>query len=317
MNRVAQPWESTGTDSPLDLDDMRVLVVLGEELHFGRAAARLHLSQPGLSYRVKRMEDALGYELLARTRRSVTLTPAGSAVLQGAHRLLDEARRLVDDGERIARGEVATLRVGFVGTALYGLLPPVLREARRRHPQLRLVLEEQKTATQVRALLRGQLDIGIVHLPLGPDGGLAVEEVATDPVGLALPADHRLAGAATVDLAELAGDPFVLFPRALEPQTHDRYVQACVAAGFAPQVAHQATGLQTILGLVASGLGVAFVAASVAANLSRTGVVFRPLAGPAPTLTTGPAWREPVEKPGVMLLRDVVAEVALISTADQ
>ncbi len=114
----------------LDLDDMRVLVVLGEELHFGRAAARLHLSQPGLSYRVKRMEDALGYELLARTRRSVTLTPAGAAVLQGSHRLLDEARRLVDDGGRVARGEVAALRVGFVGTALYGLLPPVLREAR-------------------------------------------------------------------------------------------------------------------------------------------------------------------------------------------
>lgn len=307
---MAQPLPSPRPGAPLDLDDMRVLVVLGEELHFGRAAARLHLSQPGLSYRVKRMEDALGYELLSRTRRSVELTAAGAAVLQGASRLLDEARRLVDDGERVARGEVATLRVGFVGTALYSLLPAVLREARRRHPELRLVLEEQKTATQVRALQRGGLDIGIVHLPLAPGTGLVGVAATTEPVGLALPSDHRLADAPAVDLRQVADDPFVLFPRELEPQTYDRYVQACVHAGFAPNIAQQATGLPTILGLVASGLGVAFVAASVAANLSRTGVVFRPLTGPAPMLTCGPAWREPVDKPAVLLLRDAVLEVA-------
>lgn len=309
------PPEHPASAAALDLDDMRLLAVLGEELHFGRAAVRLHLSQPGLSYRVKRMEDALGYELLSRTRRSVSLTAAGSVVLQGALRLLDEARRLVEDGERTARGEVATVRMGFVGTSLYGLLPPVLREARRRHPQLRLVLEEQKTATQVRALRSGQLDIGIVHLPLAVDAGLAAEPAGSSRVGLALPADHRLAGAAAVDLAQLAGDPFVLFPRELEPRTHDSYVQACVRAGFAPDVVHRATGLQTILGLVASGLGVAFVASAVAAHLSRTGVVFRPIAGPAPTLTTGPAWREPAG-PAVRLLRDVVMEVAA-AQADQ
>lgn len=298
----------------LDLDDLRMLVVLGEELHFGRAAVRLHLSQPGLSYRVKRMEDALGYELLSRTRRSVELTAAGAAVLQGAHRLLDEARRLVDDGGRIARGEVATLRVGFVGTALYGLLPPVLREARRRHPELRLVLAEQKTATQVHALRRGELDIGIVHLPLGPDTGLATMAATTEPVGLALPADHRLADVPVIDLAALADDPFVLFPRELEPDTYDRYVRACVQVGFAPDVAQRATGLQAILGLVASGLGVAFVAASVAANLTRTGVVFRPLSGSAPMLTTGPAWREPVDTPAVLLIRDVVMAMTAAET---
>lgn len=154
-------------------------------------------------------------------------------MLEGAHRLLGEARRLVDDGERIARGEVAGLRVGFVGTALYSLLPAVLREARRRYPELRLVLEEHKTAAQVRALQLGRLDIGLVHLPLGPGAGLATVATTTDPVGLALPADHRLSDAPTIELAQVAGDPFVLFPRELEPQTYDRYVEACVEAGFA------------------------------------------------------------------------------------
>lgn len=185
----------------------------------------------------------------------------------------------------------------------------MLREARRRHPDLRLLLTEHKTATQVRALQLGQLDLGLVHLPLDPGAGLASVVVTREPVGVALPADHRLASAPTVELADLAGDPFVLFPRELEPRTHDRYVDACVRAGFAPRVVERATGLQTILGLVASGIGVAFVAASVAANLSRSGVVFRPLAGPVPTLATGPAWREPVTEPAVLMLRDVLAEL--------
>ncbi len=307
---MVQPLPSPDPGPPLDLEDLRVLVVLGDELHFGRAATRLHLSQPGLSYRVKRMEEALGYALLSRTRRSVELTAAGAAVLAGAHRLLDEARRLVDDGRRVAGGEVATVRVGFVGTSLYGLLPPVLREVRRRHPDLRLVLDEQKTAAQVRALRDGRLDLGIVHLPLAADAGLAGEVVRTDPVGLALPADHPLARGPAVDLAECADEPFVLFPRELEPQTHDLYVQACVRAGFAPRVEHRATGLQTILGLVASGLGVAFVAASVAAHLTRSGVAFRPLTGPAPVLRTGPAWAAGSDAPAVRLVRDVVREVA-------
>ena len=225
--------------APLELDDMRLLVVLGEELHFGRAAQRLHLSQPGLSHRLRRLEQSLGYQLVSRTRRHLELTPAGRSVLDGAHRLLAEARRVVDDGRRIAYGEVATLRVGFVGTALYGLLPDVLRELRGRYPDLRLVLEEQKTATLVRSLQLGQLDLAVVHLPLPPGTDLQTEVAGTDPVGVALPELHPLAGRGAVELANLADDPFVLFPRELEPQTYDSYVGACVAAGFAPRVAQQ------------------------------------------------------------------------------
>ena len=293
----------------LDLDDMRLLVVLADELHFGRAAARLHISQPGLSYRVKRMEESLGYELVSRVRRAVELTPAGLAVVEGAHRVLDAARQVVADGERAARGEAATVRLGFVGTALYSLLPDVMREVRRRHPELRLVPEELKTAAQVRALRRGALDMGLVHLTLGV-ADLVTVPAWRDRVGLALPADHRLAGARAVDLADLADDPFVLFPRDLEPQTHDRYVEACVTAGFAPRVAQTASGLQAILGMVAAGVGAAFVASSVARNMTRTGVAFVDIDGEAPTLTTGPAWREPVSEPGILLLRDVILGVA-------
>lgn len=262
MTTQAHPPAPEGAAGSVELDDLRLFVVLAEELHFSRAAVRLHLSQPGLSYRVKRLEDTLGYELLARTRRSVRLTAAGEALLDGARRLLGDAQRVVDDAGRVARGELATLRVAFDGTALYSLLP------------------------------------GVLH----------------DPVGIALPDDHPLAAVEELALADLADEPFVLFPRELEPQTYDRYTDACVAAGFAPKVAHQATGLPTILGLVAGGVGVAFAAGSVAANLTRSGVVFRPLTEPAPQLITGPAWREQGAHPAVRLFCQVIIDVA---AADQ
>ncbi|MHC0432964.1 LysR substrate-binding domain-containing protein [Streptomyces sp. O3] len=289
--------------------DLRLFAVVAEELHFGRAAARLHLSQPGLSYRVKALENALGYQVLARNRRGVRLTPAGEVLLAGARRLLGEAHRVVDDGGRVARGELATVRVGFVGTALYSLLPTVLRAARGRYPALQVRVAEHKSADQVRLLQLGQLDLGLVHLPVDPGSGLETTPVLEEPVGVALPCGHRLAGEDTIALPDLAEDGFVLFPRELEPQTYDRYTDACVTAGFAPRVAHEATGLQTILAMVAAEMGVAFVARSVARSLTRSGVVFRPLAGTAPSLVTGPARLTGSDHPGAALLREMILDL--------
>jgi DNA-binding transcriptional LysR family regulator len=303
---VPQPMTSAGVPA-VDLDDLRLFVVVSEELHFGRAAVRLHLSQPGLSYRIKALEGALGYEVLARNRRGVRLTPAGEVLLAGARRLLGEAHRVFDDGARVARGELATVRVGFVGSALYSLLPAVLREARRRYPALQVRVGEHKTADQIRLLQQGQLDLGLIHLPVDPGAGLDTVPILDDPVGVALPDGHPAADpGGPVALADLAGEAFVLFPRALEPQTYDRYTDACVAAGFAPRVAHEATGLQTILALVAAGLGVAFVASSVAEHLTRSGVIFRSLTGPAPRLVTGPARLAGSDHAGANLLREVI-----------
>ena len=302
-------WANGDARPAVSLDDLRLLVVLAEELHFGRAAARLHLSQPGLSYRVKGLEEALGYHVLARNRHGVSLTPAGEVLLTGARRLLGEAHRVVDDGGRVARGELATVRVGFVGTALYSLLPALLQQTRVRYPQLHVRVEERKSAEQVRLLQVGQLDLGLVHLPVDPAAELATTPVFEEPVGIALPADHPAANAEAISLADLADEEFVLFPRELEPQTYDRYIDACVAAGFAPRIGHLATGLQTILALVAAGTGAAFVAGSVAANLVRSGVVFRPLAGPAPRLVTGLARPAGNEHPGAALLSEVVHDV--------
>lgn len=296
------------TDEPgIDLADMRLLVVLSEELHFGRAAARLHLSQPGLSYRVQRLEETLGYQVVTRGRRGISLTAGGAQLLEGAGRLLAEARRVVDDAARVANGEFATLRVGVAGTALYSLVPAALRRLRRDHPEVRLVLAESKTTAQVAALGAGTLDVGIMHLPLPGETGLRTRTLRRDPVGLALPADWEIGGDGPVPLASLADRPFVLFPRAVEPVTYDRYVAACVDAGFAPGIVQEATGLQTILSLVAGGVGAAFVAEPVAAALTRAGVVFRPIAGGLPVLETGAAWRADAPPAVRMLVETLTA----------
>ncbi|MGF1645918.1 MAG: LysR substrate-binding domain-containing protein [Kineosporiaceae bacterium] len=275
----------------VDLPDLRLFSVLAEELHFGRAAARLHLSQPGLSYRVQRLEEALGYPVVTRDRRGIRLTPGGARLLEGARRLLADAQRVLDDAALVAGGSLATVRVGVVGTALYSLVPDALQVLRRDHPGLRLLLTESKTTAQLAGLASGGLDLGVVHLPLPEGTGLTSCELTRDPVGLAVPEDWDLAAApGRASLAVLADRPVVLFPRVVEPATYDRYVGACVAAGFAPRVAQEATGLQTILSLVAGGVGAAFVAESVAGATTRRGVRFVPLAD-GPVLSLGAACR--------------------------
>lgn len=294
----------------VDLADLRLFSVLAEELHFGRAAARLHLSQPGLSYRVQKLEASLGYALVTRDRRGVQLTPGGARLLEGARRLLAEAQQVVEDAARVAGGSQATVRVAVVGTALHSLVPAALRILRREHPGLRLLLEEAKTTAQIAGLAAGALDIGVVHLPLPEGAALEARHLIDDPVGLAVPEDWDLATEHEVPLAALADRPVVLFPRIVEPGTHDRYVGACVAAGFAPRIAHEATGLQTILSLVAGGMGAAFVADSVAAAVTRSGVRFVRLSD-GPVLSIGAA-RKPQAPAGVGLVVDALDRAASI-----
>lgn len=290
----------------VELSDLRLLVVLAEELHFGRAAARLRLSQPGLSYRVQRLEEALGYQVVTRDRRGITLTPGGAALLHGAQRLLAEADRVIEDAARVAGGEAAALRVGVVGAALYNLVPQALRQLREDHPELRLVLTEAKTTAQVAALSAGTLDIGVLHLPLPAGVRLRTRMLLRDPVGVAVPAEWPLASKPTVKLADLADAPFVMFARELETATYDRHIAACVAAGFAPRVVQHATGIQTVLSLVAGGVGAAFIAASAAAGWARPGVTFLRIAGNGPELITGAAWRADAP-PGVHLFMQALA----------
>jgi DNA-binding transcriptional LysR family regulator len=276
----------------MDLHELESFVMVAEELHFGRAAARAHVSQPALSQRIRRLEEELGFTLFTRDRRRVELTPAGAVLFQRARRLLADADAMVAAAARVAEGRGGMVRVGYVTSALYGPIPIVMRWLREHEPDIDLALEECKTGRQLELLEQGRIDAGFVHLPDHGAPNFRTRELGREPQVLALPAGHALAATETVAFAELAGEPIVLFPRELDPDTYDRIVHACATHGFTPNVVQEAPNLQALIGLVASGLGVAFVAASTAAALQPAGVEFRPLAPAILELTNAFVWRD-------------------------
>ena len=277
---------------PVELRHLRYFVAVAEELHFGRAAVRLHIAQPQLSRQIRDLERELGTELFSREKGRVQLTRAGRAFLPEVRRTLAQAERALRTAQRAARGEVGRLRVGFVEAATYsGVLPDVLGVFRDQVPNVGLELFELSSLQQTEALRDGRIELGILHSPPHDAAQwLGVERVLKDPMVVALPRDHRLAARVRVALRALAGEPFLMLRRPDGPGLYDRIIAACQAAGFSPQVAQQAGQIQTLVGLVAAGVGVALVPGSLA-ELRRPGVVYRPLSGLAVDMGTWAVWR--------------------------
>ncbi|MEI7293942.1 LysR family transcriptional regulator [Paraburkholderia tropica] len=289
-----------------DLRQLRYFVAVAEEQHFGRAAARLSMTQPPLSQAIRALEEALGVELFARTRRSVELTAVGADLLPEVRRILASADALRPLAQSLARGEAGVLALAFVSTADYGLLPLLLRDFGARYPRVRLQLAEATSDVQVDELVAGRIDAGLVIAPVPPRHAaqLAYLPVAREPLVIAMPAalSAQLGGAEAeadaddgwcatpVNLRDLADVPLVVFPRHLAPGFHDTIMDCYGAAGLAPRVGQEAIQMQTIVSLVSAGMGVALVPQSLR-HLRRTGVVYRPLAQAVPTIETGLVWR--------------------------
>jgi DNA-binding transcriptional LysR family regulator len=210
---------------------------------------------------------------------------------------------------RVAAGHAGALRIGHVGGALYGAVPPVVRRLRELAPDVDVALEEHKTTRQLELLRDGRLDAGFIHLPAEPLPGFHVTVLDREPLDICLPAGHRLAGEATVRLRELADDRFVLFARPLEPDTYDRITAACHAEGFEPKVVQEAANLQGLISLVAAELGVGFSVRSVAVGLHRDGVVFRPIVPAAVELTNAAVWRAGHDNPALACLHSALEAV--------
>lgn len=262
----------------IELHHLRHFVAVADEMHFGRAAERLGMTQPPLSQSIKRLEAGLGVTLFERSRRRVALTDAGRVFQAEATRTLAQADAAIRLTRRAASEEVAQLRIGFVSAALYRLLPDLLRRFRDRFPDVEIRLEEQSTEAQLAGLRDGSLDIGFVHPPLRNMDDLTVATVSRDRLIAAVPATHELADAATIELAALADSDFVLFPARQGPVLQGRIVQACRRAGFLPRIVQEAQRMHTILSLVAAGLGVSLVPEG-ARSLRLDGVGFVPVTG--------------------------------------
>ena len=267
----------------MELRQLRYFIAVAEELHFRRAAERLHISQPPLSQQIRALEHELGFVLLTRTRRRVELTPAGAAFLRDARTTLAELEGAVATARRIDAGETGRLRINFVGSALFSIVPRTVERFRHSRPGVALELHERATVDQLRAVRAGVADIGLVRPPIDDDAGLRVQTVLRERTTAALPAGHPLAALARVPLRRLAAEPLVLFPREQAPGFHDLLVDSLAGAGArggvgGVQVIQYAPEMLTIIGLVAAGTGVSLVPESVR-RLALDGVSYRPVSG--------------------------------------
>jgi DNA-binding transcriptional LysR family regulator len=271
----------------LALDDFRAIVVLAETLHFGRAAERLHVSQPALSKRIRRMEDRVGGRLLVRRYRDVRLTEAGRLLAGRGRHLLHESAATLALSQRAARGEAGVLRIGFGIASLLGLLPGVLLRFRRAYPDVELQLRDMSTPEQVHALGEGSIDVGFVRLPVSDDRLLmraVIHERLVAALGPRSPWTHRLG------LRSVATEPFIIIARARSASFYDHALSICAASGFAPRVVQEANELFTVLSLVGAGLGVSLVPRS-AALMRLPGVRFREVKLPEAAWNIAIAWR--------------------------
>ncbi len=261
----------------MELRQLRYFVAVAEELHFRRAASRLHMSQPPLSHQIRLLEDELGCPLLIRTRRFVELTPAGESFLKDARALLRELDGAVARARRVHAGEAGLLRISFVGSALLSLVPDMVQRFRAARPDVELQLRERSTEDQLRAVKNGNIDVGLVPLPIDARD-LHTTALLRERLTAALPTSHPLAALKRIPMHRLADEPLVLFPRSQAPGLHDQLLASLSRTGTPPVVAQYAPETQTIVGLVAAGIGVSLVQQSVQ-RLALPGLTYRPITG--------------------------------------
>ena len=262
---------------------LRAFVAVAEELHFGRAAQRLHISQPPLSVQIQKLEGELGAALFVRDKRHVALTEAGQVLLGRARHLLAEAERAAVEVGRVGRGEAGVLTLGYTATASHQLLPKVVPQFHQRYPDVRLELVELRSALQPAAILEGRIELGLVCAPV-PAPALVETPLVRERLVVVLPKRHRLAARRSLKPSDLDGQAYIGVRPEIEPAWAEASAHALRLAGCVPRLVQETDTKISLLGLVAAGLGLSVVSESMAL-LERRGVVFRSLAGLSLELT--------------------------------
>ncbi|MDO8408758.1 MAG: LysR family transcriptional regulator [Phenylobacterium sp.] len=299
----------------MDVRQLRHFEAVAETLHFGRAAARLNMTQPPLSQSIQALERELGAALFARTKRSVALTPFGAQLLIPVREALAELAALPDIARRLRDGEAGRLELSFVSTADYSVLPALVRRYAALYPAVEIDLREATSEVQIAALLEGQGHAGVIIAPSGAlPAGLAYHRLLVEPLVAAVPdawlSEGRLPlQAGKLDPAVIVQSPLILFPRRAAPAFHDLVTDYFTGHGGAARIAQEAIQMQTIISLVSAEMGVALAPASLR-NLARTGVRYVELAGEAPLLETGLVWRQDDLTPTLARFLDIAFDGA-------
>lgn len=289
----------------LETAELRAFVTLANELHFGRAAKRVFLSQPALSRQIRRLEEKVGGLLFARTRRKVELTEAGRVLFAGAEKVLQEADRAFVVTKYAIEGRAGALRIGFGIASVFEILPRTILRFRRNCPLVELQMRDMPTPSQIDSLLDGRIDIGIVRLPV------IFTELDSIPLlreRFVTVTPESIPYSAREGLASLRNTPFILFDRSVSSTFHDRALALCRRAGFAPHVVQVASEIFTILNLVRAGLGVSLVP-SAAIRMRVPGVRFHELRMAEAEWPIGIAWNRLSEK------RNLIARFTAIARA--
>src|SRR3954471_3557887 len=287
----------------VELQDLQALLALAETLHFGRAADRLHVSQPALSKRIRRMESRIGGPLLVRGYRDVRLTEAGRLLANRSRHLIAEASATLALTERAARGEAGLLRIGFGVASIFGLLPEVVLRFRRAHPDVQFHLRDMSTPDQIDALVSGEIDVGFIRHRRA-ESRLRTRLVLDERLVAALGPHTRWS--ARGGLRSVAAEAVVIISRERSASFYDHVLSVCAAAGFAPRIVQEAAELFTVISLVRAGLGVALVPRSTAL-MRLPGVRFHELQLPEAAWNIALAWHRDSDR--VPLVRRFIEAV--------
>lgn len=280
---------------------LRQFIAVAEELHFHKAAIRLHMAQPPLSQAINRLEDKLGFRLFTRNKRGVKLTSAGGAFLNAAYSTLKELELGIEHARQVSDGIAGKLTVTAVSIAYYESLLNTLRQFRETYPKVQLIIKEMPSSSQAKAILSGEADIAFMRkLPISAEN-VESRLLLDEEIVMALPAHHPKAKEGQIDLRDFAGEDFVFTPEALGTGYHSQLIALCEAAGFYPKVVQEAAQIHTLIGLVACGFGVALVPESIANSIMRDKVLFRRIypvtASPNPAIGLYMSWNIHNESP--------------------
>lgn len=290
----------------MDLRLLRYFSVLAEELHFGRAATRLHMSQPPLSQQIRLLEEELGTPLFLRTQRRVELTAAGQALKAQAALVFQQMERAIDLTRQAGRGHWGTLEIGMISSLMVGILPQALRTFQDRYPDVKWTLHEMQPAAQQAALKERRLDLCFYRMGKA-DAELVSEPLSTEAIAVVLPQGHRLARRTHIALHDLAGERFISFK--LDQSQFAQYLyQSCIEAGFTPTIYQQVVEVQTLLSLVRAGLGIGLLPESTG-QFGHGGVVYRPLAQTAPSTTLYATYRKDDPSPVLQVFLGIMREL--------
>ncbi len=281
----------------MEFRHLRYFLVLAEELHFGRAARRLSISQPPLSLNIQQLEASVGARLFTRNSKQVALTAAGQAFLPAARALLEQAVQAAGHARDVGQGMAGSLAIGFTGTMLYSGLPKILERFQAGHPLLRLMLKELSSNEQLLELAQDRLDLGFVHTTRVPPE-LSEILVASQAFVCCLPAGHALARKRTLSLSQLQGQPFAVVSRTVSPDYHEQIMAICTGAGFYPEIRYELRHWLSVVSLVSQGMGVALVPAALQQS-ALAGTAFVPLDMATAAYDTHCLWKASRDNPAL------------------